>query len=302
MRLFDQINRREVRVRPIELGVPLPDDHEPISAPILRQIVRQCVRVTADECAAWVAATNAQSDESAWKSWSLGRAGLLRLPFQSMWIEWADTEPAPAELLDLGIRQIPPMAAWVGTYDPPEWAPAGATQMWEGMLFTQFDPGAVIYFPWRHILFVNDEGHSVEMGIAGKPDEQTSERVLGLFATAYLAIGLMNCRNVEITETQTSIRSSRKPKRGTPKPLKPLVHHVITLPGSRRPRNSVEVQAIGGGPTPLHLVRGHFKTYTADAPLLGKHVGTYWWQPAVRGDREHGVIETSYRVVPPVAE
>jgi hypothetical protein len=24
-------------------------------------------------------------------------------------------------------------------------------------------------------------------------------------------------------------------------------------------------------------VDGHFKTFTAEAPLFGKHVGTYWW-------------------------
>lgn len=22
---------------------------------------------------------------------------------------------------------------------------------------------------------------------------------------------------------------------------------------------------------------GHYKTYTEDAPLMGKHVGRYWW-------------------------
>lgn len=22
---------------------------------------------------------------------------------------------------------------------------------------------------------------------------------------------------------------------------------------------------------------GHYKTYTEDAPLMGKHVGVYWW-------------------------
>jgi hypothetical protein len=42
------------------------------------------------------------------------------------------------------------------------------------------------------------------------------------------------------------------------------------------------------------MVRGHFKTYTAEA----KHVGTYWWQPAIRGDREHGVVQSSYKSDP----
>ena len=33
----------------------------------------------------------------------------------------------------------------------------------------------------------------------------------------------------------------------------------------------------------IHLVRGHFKTYTKDKPLLGRAVGTFWWQPHVAG-------------------
>jgi hypothetical protein len=43
-----------------------------------------------------------------------------------------------------------------------------------------------------------------------------------------------------------------------------------------------------------HLARGHFKTFTEDAPLLGKHVGTYWWSWQVRGQEGSGVIEKTY--------
>lgn len=43
-----------------------------------------------------------------------------------------------------------------------------------------------------------------------------------------------------------------------------------------------------------HLARGHFKTFTEDAPLLGKHVGTYWWGRQLRGQEGRGVIEKTY--------
>ena len=46
----------------------------------------------------------------------------------------------------------------------------------------------------------------------------------------------------------------------------------------------------------LHLCRGHFKTYTEDAPLLGKHTGTFWWQPSVRGKKENGTITKDYAI------
>lgn len=40
--------------------------------------------------------------------------------------------------------------------------------------------------------------------------------------------------------------------------------------------------------------RGRFKTFTEDAPLLGKHMGTYWWGWQVRGQEGSGVMEKTY--------
>lgn len=45
-----------------------------------------------------------------------------------------------------------------------------------------------------------------------------------------------------------------------------------------------------------HIVRGHFKTFNDDAPLMGKFVGTYWWDSQVRGrDKDH-VVDKDYSV------
>lgn len=46
----------------------------------------------------------------------------------------------------------------------------------------------------------------------------------------------------------------------------------------------------------LHLTRGHFKTYDESNKLLGKHVGTYWWEPQIRGSKDKGIISKDYRV------
>lgn len=32
-------------------------------------------------------------------------------------------------------------------------------------------------------------------------------------------------------------------------------------------------------------------------PLFGKHVGRFWWQPMVRGDKKRGVLNKDYDVV-----
>lgn len=41
---------------------------------------------------------------------------------------------------------------------------------------------------------------------------------------------------------------------------------------------------------------GHFKTYTEQLPLMGKHVGTYYWKPEMRGDKKEGEVKKDYKV------
>jgi hypothetical protein len=46
----------------------------------------------------------------------------------------------------------------------------------------------------------------------------------------------------------------------------------------------------------VHLCRGHYKRYTAEKPLLGRHVGMWWWQPMVRGKKKKGIVIKDYLV------
>lgn len=46
----------------------------------------------------------------------------------------------------------------------------------------------------------------------------------------------------------------------------------------------------------VHLCRGHYKRYTAEKPLLGRHVGMWWWQPSVRGRKKKGMVIKDYLV------
>ena len=46
----------------------------------------------------------------------------------------------------------------------------------------------------------------------------------------------------------------------------------------------------------MHLCRGHFKTFSEEAPLFGKFTGTYWWEPQLRGDASRGRLDKEYRV------
>jgi hypothetical protein len=282
MRMFDQINRGRFSLHAVPLADPLPTDIS-LTESVLRTAVRQCVRVTADECQLWLTAS--------WDvNWSYAtQCGPLRLPFASMWIEWV----IPDEDGGSGL----PVAAWVEAADPPAWAPDGAEQMLKCVLFAeQFSK--VIYVPSMLTVFTGEHGSYLGMRATENPDEEAPQAYTSMFMPGMLAIGLMNCRNVKIAEARDHAAVPRKPKQKARIP-KPLAYHTIVVPGARRPKSSAEARELAGEPLPWHIVRGHFKTYTADAPLMGKHVGTYWWSPAVRGDRDDGVIEKDYRVVPP---
>lgn len=116
-----------------------------------------------------------------------------------------------------------------------------------------------------------------------------------LTPVALMALSLMNCKNVA-TEPLGAIkmrRSGTAKRRGT-RPTE-IRYNTIVLPGGGSKR-------IGSGSSAhyrasaLHKVRGHFKTYTADAPLLGRAVGTYWWGWQVRGNAQHGEVSSDYRL------
>jgi hypothetical protein len=46
----------------------------------------------------------------------------------------------------------------------------------------------------------------------------------------------------------------------------------------------------------IHFCRGHFKSYTQDAPLFGKIVGLWWWQAHVRGQNKDGIVMKDYSI------
>lgn len=106
---------------------------------------------------------------------------------------------------------------------------------------------------------------------------------------AMYCISLMNCKNVATTTaTQVSRSSNKAVRKREPK----ITYHTIVLPQKVRGGGGH-----GGGThaTPaLHKVRGHFKHYSADAPLFGKHVGTYWWPWQVRGSKDSGISVADY--------
>ena len=121
--------------------------------------------------------------------------------------------------------------------------------------------------------------------LASGYDEQDSPARLAVevMNRVFFALALMNCRNVTLRE-----RGSRGA--AGPGPTGDAFPEVV-IAGSGGSAGSAGRDGDGGR---RHLARGHFKTFTEDAPLLGKHVGTYWWGWQVRGQEDKGSIEKVY--------
>ena len=125
------------------------------------------------------------------------------------------------------------------------------------------------------------------------PDDERWEWAITVTMAAMWAIGLMNCRNVKTEEVQRVPTKTKKQRRERGKNL--LSYSTIVLPN-----HSCSANGNGQPHTPpaLHTVRGHFASYGPENKLFGKYTGTYWRPWHVRGNPDHGVVVSDYKLDP----
>lgn len=113
-------------------------------------------------------------------------------------------------------------------------------------------------------------------------------------------ITLLSCKNIGTTERVPS-RVQRKERARQYKPAL-FTFKVLTVRVGGEWRPIEDAVPTGQHGVRLHGVRGHFKHFTTDRPLMGRHVGVYWWNPHARGDKALGAVEKEYVLEPePVA-
>lgn len=208
--------------------------------------------------------------------------GPQRLPFPHLWIEFAVPDSQDSAAL---------LAAYVME-----------TDYGYGVAFFRLLPGGQISCTSLvQTVDVAADGSVITMGAKWASDdaaevpiaEEDQLAMVHVTLPVMWAIGLMNCRNVETVEVTPAPRKTRKQRR----PRKAgLSYHTIVLPAVRHSGGSSGLPLGDAAGLALHKVRGHFKTYTADAPLLGRHVGTYWWGHQVRGSKDHGEVVADYKM------
>ncbi len=132
------------------------------------------------------------------------------------------------------------------------------------------------------------EGHPY-LEKLGKQDLAT--RLIAPAMPALLALSFMNCRNVEMADTNKPRRrlGKRRHRRKPRCEWKVLVINPMTKVLDKAGRRGDSLAAR------LHICRGHFKDYR-ESGLFGRHRGVYWWHSHVRGDETEGTIHKTYEV------
>lgn len=105
---------------------------------------------------------------------------------------------------------------------------------------------------------------------------------------------LLNCKNITTETHNPDIKLNKARRKKGKQELFEYKTLKLLLPGNK------EKHLLKNEPTGehnrIHFCRGHFKEYTAEAPLFGRITGLWWWQPHVRGQNKDGVVMKDYNV------
>lgn len=222
-----------------------------------------------------------------------------RPPFDDLWIEWTLADElrsvAPMTMTDVAVSlHAIPVEDW---HPLPQGLPDDVAV---GIICETFVKSTAGYGPIVWVgtdnVFIGRDGRFInavyikETLHKGLSVEDFQARFIQFVRPAFSAVALMNCKNVALVPTPPP----RRPKKSKPDRTPRIQFHTIQVPG---------MDYGGGGTTEpshqdmaRHYVRGHFKTYTADAPLMGKAVGTYWWGWQARGAKKNGIVVSDYEV------
>lgn len=126
----------------------------------------------------------------------------------------------------------------------------------------------------------------------GKGEENEDYIRASINHCAYMS-ALLGCSNVSTDERQATGRM----RRGLGGKREPRVVYKTLVVKGRGGRIVADFSGnASGSEISLHSVRGHFKTYTKEAPLLGRYVGRFWCPSYIRGSEEYGQVIKDYEV------
>jgi hypothetical protein len=124
--------------------------------------------------------------------------------------------------------------------------------------------------------------------------EEVATDIIGYVKPLLLAICFLHCKNVTRVANDPPPKLQKKHvSRGRP----PLCrYYTLKVEPMERVIRPGRVSEPTGITQSFHIVRGHIKRYTAERPLMGKHVGSFFWAAHVAGSKTRGVVAKDYEV------
>ncbi len=118
-----------------------------------------------------------------------------------------------------------------------------------------------------------------------------------LLKPVYFANSLVHCKNVQLKETDIPIKLISKRKKKSKLPF--LRFNTVVIDAMKTTLKTEGKSDKVGLKKALHICRGHFATYTEDAPLFGRVTGTFWKSMHLRGNKKVGVVVKDYQIKAP---
>ena len=142
---------------------------------------------------------------------------------------------------------------------------------------------------------------SIEREIIYKKPENKKAMVFllkGIWAPFLLANSFINCKRTEIVEDKIQITKYNQ-KRSKKGKLPYFRFNKILIDPMREILRTEGGSEKTGLKRALHICRGHFVTYTQEAPLFGRMTGTFWKPMHLRGNKKEGVVVKEYQIKAP---
>jgi hypothetical protein len=121
--------------------------------------------------------------------------------------------------------------------------------------------------------------------------EGIAQEIGALVCQLGYTLTLLTCKNINLREQISAPRAKRA---GGSNKRQVDSYWVLDIPGAP---NYWQTVPGAGDEKRLHIVRGHFKTYTEEAPLFGRTVGIIWVPCHARGNAALGIVEKDYSLV-----
>ena len=135
----------------------------------------------------------------------------------------------------------------------------------------------------------------MEGDIAQQDENSLQQDHLFEVAAALSVLDILSCKNVSLEKVDAPAALNKKRTKKGRVPI--FSYNTLAVNIGKTPRKGADAGSGGQsalGSMPLHLCRGHWKEYTPDAPLFGRAVGRYWFEPHMRGNKEHGIRKKDY--------